>query len=258
MLKGRQILFMIVTFFKTNRQMELFYSIEDLSTLPWLGDRELHKFRHKWNEVTGSLSDHLSHDTLANVLAKKLDQSHELKGDMEYYWRMPNGHADHTYEFLRASIDRNLARRQEKKNRDEQSRSLKTNDHGHATATLAKKVSSAASGAGNRTTSAPGGAIEAASAVNGAEKGKGKGGGKAPKPGQSCHKYAKPGKCPREETIGVGKCLFPNRIQDRLTLTRLPPRRVDLPAPPAGSTTGTKAPAQPGACPNRKSPNAEH
>ena len=67
MLKGRQILFMVLIFFKTNRQMEFVYGIEDLTAHPWLCDRDLHQFRHKWNAVTESIADKLSTDTLANI-----------------------------------------------------------------------------------------------------------------------------------------------------------------------------------------------
>ena len=37
MVKGRQLLFTIVAFFETNRQMEFVYTIKDLTTLPCLG-----------------------------------------------------------------------------------------------------------------------------------------------------------------------------------------------------------------------------
>ena len=46
-LKGRQAMLTLLQYFRTNRQMEFVYSIEDLAALTWLGDRETHTFRHK-------------------------------------------------------------------------------------------------------------------------------------------------------------------------------------------------------------------
>ena len=125
--------------------------------------------------MTESLPDTLGPGTLADILVKKLDQSQELSSDMAHYHRSEAGTKDHSYSFLRAAIDRNLARRQEKKNRDEQSRALRTNERVGA-ATPAKKVVSVPGNANNRAVSAPGGATEPASAAGGAGRGKGKGG----------------------------------------------------------------------------------
>ena len=88
---------MILKFFKTNRQLEFMCTIEDLAKLEWLGDRHLRTFRHRWNMITEGLADNLSEDTLATVLAKKLEQSGELREDIAYYYRCPDGHGDHTY-----------------------------------------------------------------------------------------------------------------------------------------------------------------
>ena len=46
----------ILDFFKTNRQLEFMYTIEDLAKLEWLGDREMHTFRHRWSLITEGLS----------------------------------------------------------------------------------------------------------------------------------------------------------------------------------------------------------
>ena len=52
--KGRQILFMIYAFFKTNSHTHLVHSVEDLIKLNWMGDRELHTFRHRWETIVSS------------------------------------------------------------------------------------------------------------------------------------------------------------------------------------------------------------
>ena len=58
-------------------------------------------------------------------------------------------------------------------------------------------------------------------------KGKGKAGGQAPKLGQYCHEFAKTEKCPREEKFGVGKCIFPHRMQAQVDADK----RAAAPAP---------------------------
>ena len=66
MLKGRQITHMILDF-KTNRQLEFMYTIEDLAKLEWLGDRDLHAFRHRWKLIMEGLADNLSEETPDSV-----------------------------------------------------------------------------------------------------------------------------------------------------------------------------------------------
>ena len=150
MLKGRQIMFMILEFFKTNRQMQFMYTIEDLAKLEWLGDRDLHTFRHRWSLITEGLSDNLSEETLATVLAKKLEQSQDLKEDIAYYYRCTDDHGDHSYTYLRSAMDRRLARKQQKKNRDDQTREWATRpkDRGLTAAPARDPPASAVRGAG--------------------------------------------------------------------------------------------------------------
>ena len=88
-------MFLMLQFFRTNRQMEFVCSIEDLASLTWMGDREMHTFRHKWSMITESIPDRLPQETLASVLAKKLERSNELKDDMAHYGRCEDGHAEH-------------------------------------------------------------------------------------------------------------------------------------------------------------------
>ena len=113
----------------------------------WLGDRELATFRSRWDTVVDSIKDKISDSTVADILAMKLGQSSELRDGMAHYYRMPEGHEDHTYKYLRDSIERFLARRQQKKNRKEQTRALshttgdKPRDSQGRNATLARDSS---------------------------------------------------------------------------------------------------------------------
>ena len=101
-------------------------TIEDLAKFEWLGDRDLHTFRHRWSMIVEGFTDNLREDTLASVLAKKLEQSGELREDIAYNYRCLDGHRGHTYTRLRDAMDRRLSRRQQKKNREGQTREWAT------------------------------------------------------------------------------------------------------------------------------------
>ena len=58
--KGRQIIHMILSFFKTNHSLDLVYSAEDLAALEWHGDKDMHTFRHMWTMYTAATSDVLT------------------------------------------------------------------------------------------------------------------------------------------------------------------------------------------------------
>ena len=55
--RGRQIVFMIMLHFKTNQSLDLVYSIEDLNRLDRLGNKEMHTFRHDWNQYISQMKD---------------------------------------------------------------------------------------------------------------------------------------------------------------------------------------------------------
>ena len=110
--------------FSTNKHDDFVYTITDLVKLPWLGGREMATFRIRWDSVVEALTDKLSDETLAELLASKMEQSGELKDDMSHYYSVPVGHVDHTYRYLRDALDRCLFRRQQKKNSEEHARAL--------------------------------------------------------------------------------------------------------------------------------------
>ena len=122
--KGRQVLFMINAFFSTNKHNDFVYTVTDLVKLPWLGGREVGQLRSKWDSTVGSIKDKLDEETLADLLASKMERSQELRDDMARYSRLSVDDKEHTYQYLRGTIDRCLLRRQQKKNREEQSRAF--------------------------------------------------------------------------------------------------------------------------------------
>ena len=71
MLKGRQIAWLIFTFFKRNRKMGVFYSVTDPAKLGWLGDKNIHRFLMTWRLMTSQMQTTLPPDELTEILLQK-------------------------------------------------------------------------------------------------------------------------------------------------------------------------------------------
>ncbi len=110
LLKGRQIVFMILDYYKCNANLELMYTVEHLSSLTFDGDPNLHTFKHTWEYIIREMKDKFGDNTLRDMLERKLRTSLELSGDLQHFDRSPEGHVDHTYKFLLQSIHRALHR----------------------------------------------------------------------------------------------------------------------------------------------------
>ena len=125
MMKGRQIVWMIYNHFKTNPNLAPVYSIVDLTALKWMGDNNIHTFRHMWNFITRNMVEKLRDNSLADLLYSQMKNSKVLQVDLAHYRRHPDGHPDHSYRFLRDCMDRQLERVNTEKNRDDYSSLLK-------------------------------------------------------------------------------------------------------------------------------------
>ena len=118
-IKGRQILWMICREFDVNTDLGFMYSIEDLSLMPFTGDKDLQGFLNKWDEILSCVSiDKIEPATLAKMFQKKLLGSTIMKAEVARWRRLETGHADKTYEWLRRCIETTLRLDREDKNQD--------------------------------------------------------------------------------------------------------------------------------------------
>ena len=124
-LRGRQIMWMILSFFKSNRDMSVVYTVQDLTNLQWQGDKNMHVFRHHWEDMTSKLRLELTENCLSEILVEKLANSNELKEDIGHYRRVREGHEDKCYQYLVGCMDRYLQRARLDKNRQEFKNALK-------------------------------------------------------------------------------------------------------------------------------------
>ena len=72
MLKGRQIAWLIFTFFKRNPKMGVFYSVTDLAKLKWMGDKQIHRFLMTWRLVLDQTQTTLPAEELIEILMQRV------------------------------------------------------------------------------------------------------------------------------------------------------------------------------------------
>ncbi len=58
------------------------YTVEDLTRVQCAGDKDLHNFRYRWNNIVGNMADQLPDRTLENILVNKLANARELTEDL--------------------------------------------------------------------------------------------------------------------------------------------------------------------------------
>ena len=131
-LRGRQIMWLILDYFKTNQEMSVVYTVQDLTGLEWLGDKNMHTFKYFWDTMVARMRSEFSEATLSEILVGKLEKSVELKEDIRHYQRSPAGHPDRSYHYLLSCMDRHLARQRLYKNRQDNQLAMKK--HGAAPA----------------------------------------------------------------------------------------------------------------------------
>jgi len=119
-IKGRQIYWMMNSFFKANPALGLVYDVTDLGALTWLGDKQVHNFRHLWTQMTSSMKMALAEETLESLLRRCVESSQALKPDLQHYNRQDVGHPDRSYAYLLKCLDRYIDRSSQKQRRDEQ------------------------------------------------------------------------------------------------------------------------------------------
>ena len=105
MLKGRQIAWLIFTFFKRNPKMGVFYSVTDLAKLEWMGDKHIHRFLMTWRLMLAQIQTTLPADELTEILVQKVEKSVVLKEDIGHFYRKDKDDPDRNSDFLIRSME---------------------------------------------------------------------------------------------------------------------------------------------------------
>ena len=95
-----------------------FYSILDLQTVKWKGDKHMDEFRDLWDHYLGNMQTTKElHQEIEQLFLQEIEKSEALKHDIAYYYRLHENHPDKTYKFLYGSLCRHVAMEQRGHNR---------------------------------------------------------------------------------------------------------------------------------------------
>ena len=103
---GRQCMWLIFDYYKTDEHMGLSFGYKDLEGCTWLGDDRMEEFICYWDHMEENMEDQgCSEIWKRDTLLDHMRKSTVLKEDLAHYDRKETGHPDHTYAFLRKAIN---------------------------------------------------------------------------------------------------------------------------------------------------------
>ena len=84
-LKGRQMLFLVLQSYRTNPRMGLVYGIQHFNEMRWLGDDKMERFRMNWFDLVHLQTTPLDDALLAEILLPLLKESKVMQADISIY-----------------------------------------------------------------------------------------------------------------------------------------------------------------------------
>ena len=108
--KGRELVALVMQSFRTSDRTDLVYHIEHLFNLDFPGDKNLVVFRNKWYDLLLKMrnEDRPSPLALRDILYRKIKGSKKMEFGLNAYHRLPDKHPHNSYEFLLALIDHQI------------------------------------------------------------------------------------------------------------------------------------------------------
>ena len=126
--KGRELVALVMQSFRTSDRTDLVYHIEHLFNLDFPGDKNLVMFRNEWYDLLLKMrsEDRPSKLALRDILYRKIKGSKKMEFGLNAYHRLPDKHPQKTYEFLLALIDHQIKADREDLMLDMKERSVKS------------------------------------------------------------------------------------------------------------------------------------
>ena len=122
-INGRQVVFMIYEWLKTDEYLATVFSISDLTDIVWMGDRpaEMQRFLTVWDNIIRNLEDKtaVNEKTMRDLMFRQMKKSTALSEEVAHFNRQRTKGSDaedFTYTFLRRSIERHLALQRQERN----------------------------------------------------------------------------------------------------------------------------------------------
>ena len=104
-IRGRQLLYAVRQFYGIRPNEHISFELSALMDLEYPGDAKLPEFKDRWDHMIRHLRTKLSKEDLESILVRKLRASDLLKPQLDYYDRIPRGHADKCYDWVCQLID---------------------------------------------------------------------------------------------------------------------------------------------------------
>eukprot|EP00435_Cladocopium_sp_Y103_P049810 s1489_g15.t1 len=101
-IKGRELLVMILSNFRSPDHREVLYNSHHLYMLTYYGDNNLEMWYNKWLDIVYNMTpdDRPSKNSLRDTFFRKIEDSKLMSYDISKYKTLNEGHQDRTYEYL--------------------------------------------------------------------------------------------------------------------------------------------------------------
>eukprot|EP00435_Cladocopium_sp_Y103_P043617 s3693_g12.t1 len=101
-IKGRELLVMILSNFRSPDHREVLYNSHHLYMLTYYGDNNLEMWYNKWLDIVYNMNpdDRPSKNSLRDTFFRKIEDSKLMSYDISKYKTLNEGHQDRTYEYL--------------------------------------------------------------------------------------------------------------------------------------------------------------
>eukprot|EP00435_Cladocopium_sp_Y103_P025293 s1635_g6.t1 len=101
-IKGRELLVMVLSNFKSPDHREVLYNSHHLYMLTYYGDANLEAWYNKWLDIVYNMNpdDLPSKNSLRDTFFRKIEDSKLMSYDIQEYKTLSDGHADRTYDYL--------------------------------------------------------------------------------------------------------------------------------------------------------------
>ena len=108
-LKGRQMLHMVLQSYRTNPKMGLVYGIQHFNDLRWIGDNDMERFKMNWFDVVHLQGNPLDDSHLAEILLNLMRESKVMQPDIAIYRKQVHTTGVNDYKVLISILDRHIA-----------------------------------------------------------------------------------------------------------------------------------------------------
>ena len=108
MVKGRQIIAMILESFRSSSHTDLTFTGKHLYELNYPGDSKLNVFRTQWIHILSAMREDDKPKDLAlrDILFDKIKSSSSMAFDIRYYRSLSEGDANKSYDYLMSMMAR--------------------------------------------------------------------------------------------------------------------------------------------------------